>query len=66
MKRWKRVQEQVPKALWPHTAENNSNLNCQIRTVFLPEFVDDWAPPRIENDQHLVSFNCFKNMVQNI
>ena len=66
MKHWKRVQEQVLEALSPCTVENYSILNCQIRTVFLPEFVDDWAPPQIENDQHLVSFNCFKNMVQNI
>ena len=34
MNLWKRVQEQVPEALWPRTAENNFNLNFQIRTVF--------------------------------
>ena len=46
--------------LTPHSGEN-SNLNCEILTVFLPKFVDDWAPPQIENDKHLVSFSCFKN-----
>ena len=48
MKLWKRVQEQVPEALaslrstvGPRTAENNSNLNFQIQTLSLPQFVDD-------------------------
>ena len=39
MKHWKRVQQQVLEALWPHTAKNNSNLNCQIWTVFLYDFL---------------------------
>ena len=29
---------------WARTAENNPNLNGQIRTQFLPQFVDDWTP----------------------